>query len=117
MNKTIEPFVRLMDENKCEDIHVLDMRGLTYIADYFIIATIMNKPHGEMICDKLDELNFKLTGNDYFRVEGRQEGDWLLLDAGDVIVHLFQRETREYYNLDALWGDAQTIDISDWIMD
>lgn len=117
MNKTIEPFVRLMDENKCEDIHVLDMSGLTYIADYFIIATIMNKPHGEMICDKLDELNFKLTGNDYFRVEGRQEGDWLLIDAGDVIVHLFQRETREYYNLDALWGDAQTIDISDWIMD
>ena len=50
MNNIIEEFVRLMDMNKCEDIKVLDMRGITYIADYFVIATIKNKPHADMIC-------------------------------------------------------------------
>ncbi len=112
MNNIIEEFVRLMDMNKCEDIKVLDMRGITYIADYFIIATIKNKPHADMICRKLDELNFKLTGSSYFHVEGKEVGDWMLIDTGEVIVHLFQQETRAYYNLDALWGDAEEIDIS-----
>ena len=61
MNKIIEEFVRLMDMNKCDDIKVLDMRGITYIADYFVIAIVMNKPHAEMICRKLEELNYKTT--------------------------------------------------------
>lgn len=117
MNKTIEEFVHLMDMNKCEDIKVLDMRGLTYIADYFIIATIMNKPHAEMICRKLEELNDKLDKNAYFHVEGKEVGDWMLIDTGDVIVHLFQAETRSYYNLDALWGDAEQMDISNLLVD
>ncbi len=117
MNKTIEKFVQLMDLNKCEDIKVLDMRGITYIADYFVIATVMNKPHAEMICRKLEELNYKLTNSDYFRTEGKEVGDWMLIDTGDVIVHLFQPETRAYYNLDALWGDAESVDVSELLVD
>lgn len=117
MNKTIEEFVRLMDMNKCEDIKVLDMHGITYLADYFIIATIMNKPHADMICRKLEELNAQLTSSNFFRVEGKEVGDWLLIDTGDIIVHLFQAETRAYYNLDALWGDAKHIDVSDLLVD
>ncbi|MEE0434021.1 MAG: ribosome silencing factor [Peptococcaceae bacterium] len=117
MNKTIEEFVRLMDMNKCEDITVLDMHGITYLADYFIIATIMNKPHADMICRKLEELNQQLTSSHFFRVEGKEVGDWLLIDTGDVIVHLFQAETRAYYNLDALWGDAERIDVSDLLVE
>lgn len=117
MNKTIEEFVRLMDMNKCEDITVLDMHGITYLADYFIIATVKNKPHADMIANKLEELNFTLTGSNYFRTEGKQQGDWLLIDAGDVIIHLFQAETRSYYNLDDLWGDAERVDISSLLID
>lgn len=117
MNKTIEEFVRLMDLNKCEDITVLDMHNMTYLADYFIIASIKNKPHADMIANKLEELNFKLTGSNYFRTEGKQQGDWLLIDTGDLIVHLFQPEIRSYYNLDGLWGDAERIDISSLLID
>lgn len=117
MNKIIEEFVRLMDLNKCEDITVLDMNGMTYLADYFIIAIIKNKPHADMIANKLEELNFNLTGSNYFRTEGKQQGDWLLIDTGDLIVHLFQPETRSYYNLDGLWGDAERIDISSLLID
>ena len=117
MDKIIKEFVSLMDANKCEDIKVLDMRNVTYLADYFIIATIKNKPHADVIAQKLEELSFDLTGNSYFRTEGRQEGDWVLIDAGDIIVHLFQPETRSYYNLDGLWGDAEEIDISSLLID
>lgn len=117
MNKIIEEFVRLMDMNKCDDIKVLDMRGITYIADYFVIATVMNKPHAEMICRKLEELNYKMTNNTYFHIEGKEVGDWMLIDTGDIIVHLFQADTRVYYNLDALWGDAETIDVSELLID
>ncbi|MDO4281827.1 MAG: ribosome silencing factor [Peptococcaceae bacterium] len=117
MTNQIEEFVRLMDENKSTDITVLDMQGLTYVADYFIIATVMNKPHADMISRKLEELNFKLTGDSYFRIEGKQEGEWVLIDAGDIIIHLFQKDMRTYYNLDALWGDAPRVDVSDWLIE
>lgn len=109
---TMEALVRVMDMNKCEHIKVLDMRGLTSIADYFIIATIKNKPHAEMIAHKVEDLNAELTGSNYFRIEGKDVGDWMLLDTGDIIIHLFQEEMRAYYNLDGLWGDAQAVDIS-----
>ena len=117
MDKIIEEFVRIMDSNKCEDIKVLDMKGVSYLADYFIIATIKNKPHADMIAQKLDKLSFDLTGNNYFRTEGKEQGDWLLVDTGDIIVHLFQPDTRAYYNLDGLWGDADNIDISSLLID
>lgn len=117
MDKIIEEFVRLMDMNKCEQIKVMDMRGLTTIADYFILATIKNKPHAEMIAQKLEEKNFELTQSTYFHIEGKEVGDWLLLDTGAIIVHLFQAETRAYYNLDRLWGDAKTIDVSELLVD
>lgn len=113
----IEKMVRSMDENKCEDIKVMDVRKITYLADYFIVATIRNKPHAEMICEKIEKLNFELTGNPYCRVEGKQEGEWVLVDAGDVIVHLFQESARNLYNLDALWADANQIDVSEWLID
>ena len=113
----IEKFVRALDENKCTDIKVLDVKKITYIADYFVIATVRNKPHAEMIYEKVDEIAFKETGNPYCRVEGREEGEWVLVDTGDMIVHLFQESARATYNLDGLWADAEELDISDWLID
>lgn len=114
MNKKLEKLVKLLDFNKCENINVLDVRGMTYISDYFIISTIKNKPHAEAICRLIDEL---FADEPYLRIEGKSEGEWVLIDAGEMIIHLFQAETRAFYNLDGLWGDAKPVDISMWLIE
>lgn len=111
MDEKLAKVANLLDSNKCTDISIKDVRGLTYIADYFVIATIANKSHAEAVCRKLEEyFDSTADGNGYFHTEGREVGQWVLVDTGDMIIHLFQAETRTFYNLDALWGDAKQID-------
>jgi ribosome-associated protein len=112
MDENLKKVAKLLDDNKCTQISMLDVHGLTYIADYFVIATVANKPHAEAVCRKLEEYFDSLGEKDgYFHTEGRETGQWVLCDTGDMIIHLFQAETRKFYNLDALWGDAKQIDV------
>ncbi len=114
MNNIFEEIVKVLDFNKCENIVALDVRGKTYLADTFIIATILNKPHAEAICKKVEEVidASQKADENYFHVEGRKEGEWVLIDTGDIIIHLFQPNIRTFYNLESLWGDAQELEIS-----
>lgn len=119
MEKKIEELIKVLDLNKCENIMVLNVGEKTYLADLFIIATILNKPHAEAICKKVEEVNdkFQTSEQNYFHVEGRKEGEWLLIDIGDTIIHLFQPEIRKFYNLEGLWGDAKELNISHLLAD
>lgn len=92
-----------LDSDKAQDIVSIDLKGKTAIADYMLIATGTSSRHvssmAQKLCDKLST-DRKIKA----RLEGMETGDWVIVDAGDVMVHLFREEVREFYNLEKLWG-------------
>lgn len=94
-----------LDEDKSEDIVVIDLRGRTAIADYMVIASGRSQRHVGATADHLIE-DLKTRGVRNVRVEGQPACDWVLIDAGDVIVHIFQPEVRSFYNLEKMWSGA-----------
>lgn len=99
-------------EKKAREIVILDLRKLTSAADAFVICTgdseTQVKAIADHIVEKLDE-----NGNRAWHVEGEEGRRWVLLDFVDVVVHVFHRETREFYSLETLWGDAPAVRIDD----
>ncbi len=92
-----------LDDDKAEDIVEIDLMGKSSIADSMIIASGRSTRHVGALADHLSR-TFKEMGVMGVRVEGLQNCDWVLLDAGDVVVHLFRPEVREFYNLERIWG-------------
>jgi ribosome-associated protein len=92
-------------EKKAYDLIVLDVRGLTSIADYFIVCSGRSDRQVQSIAQGLEE-NAADEGFKPFAVEGVQRGHWVLVDFSDVIVHVFYEPVREFYDLDGLWGHA-----------
>lgn len=92
-----------MDADKAEDIIAIDLTGKSSIADYMVIASGRSARQLASMAQHLDE---KLTkaGISKVNVEGLTQGEWVLLDGGDVIVHLFKPEIRRFYNLEKMWG-------------
>jgi ribosome-associated protein len=94
-----------LDDGKAEDIVVIDLQGKTSIADHMVIATGRSARQvsalAERVLTTLRERGHRTTGS-----EGMRQGDWVLIDAGDVIVHLFRPEVRTFYNLEKMWGPA-----------
>ncbi len=98
--------VAILDERKAEDIAVYDVRGKSSITDFNVLATGMSAPHlRALIGDVRGEL--KGDGVPNYRNSGEPESGWVVLDYVDVIVHVFTREAREYYDLDSIWKDAK----------
>ena len=102
---------RVAAENNGRDIVVLDMRHLTPIFDYFVLATGTSRRQLHAISEEIDhkledELHDHREG-----IEGYQESRWILLDYGTVVIHLFTEETREYYALEQLWSDARPVEM------
>ena len=95
-------------ELKAEKVVALDVRTLTSYADTFVIATGNSDRHTRSIADSIVEA-LRLSGRKPLGVEGYDEGRWVLIDAGDVIVHVFQSEVREDYDLERLWSDAPNV--------
>jgi ribosome-associated protein len=100
--------VDVAGEKKALDITVLDIRKLTVVADYFVICTGRSSIHTRAIADEIEQ---RLTGEGQPapRKEGFREGNWILMDCGDVVIHIFQEEERIFYNLERLWGDAPVV--------
>ena len=116
----MEPFeaaklaVRALDDKQGADIRLLKTEELTVLADYFVICTANSTTHVRTLYDEVDK-RLSMAGQPPIRREGYRNSNWLLLDFGSLIVHIFQKETREFYNLERLWDDAQEIDITDII--
>jgi len=96
---------------KAEDVVALDVRALTSFADTFVLTTGASDRQVRAIADSVREA-FEAAGGRVLGVEGLEEARWVLLDLGDVIVHVFQPEVRRYYDLDRLWSDAPPIDLA-----
>jgi len=103
---------RTAEENRGQDIVVLDMRKLTPMFDYFVLATGASRRQLHAISEEIDhrledDLNDRRMG-----IEGYDESRWILLDYGTVVIHLFDEETRGYYALEDLWAEAAAVDLS-----
>lgn len=96
-------------EKKGLDIVLLDVGDLLKITEVFVIATGTSNVHARTLADFVEE-KLQETGRRPLRDEGRKEGEWIVLDYGDFVVHLFQPEPREFYGLERLWGDADRLE-------
>jgi ribosome-associated protein len=94
-----------LDDDKAEDVVRIDLRGKSAVADAMVICSGRSTRQVTAICEKLaDRLKTRLGRT--ARMEGKDQGDWVLVDAGDVIVHVFRPEVREFYQLEKMWLDA-----------
>lgn len=102
---------RIAEETRGTDIRILDLRGLTDVFDYFVVATGSSRRQLHAMADEIEkgvkqDLHDRKRGG-----EGYEEGRWIILDYGDVMVHLFDAEAREYWDLEHLWGDATPVPV------
>lgn len=116
INKSVNTAVSALDAKAARDIQVLDVRNLTTITDYFVIATGGSAINVQAICDRVEEDMIK-AGEKPLDKEGYDSASWILLAYNDFIVHIFQGETREFYKLEHIWKDADEVDISDLLTD
>lgn len=100
----------LADDKKAVDIRAYDVRGLTLIADSFVICSATSEPHLKAVYSAVSSGMHEI-GLKTLHSEGSHSSNWLVLDFGNIIVHIFRQDAREYYDLDGLWGDAPQIDL------
>ena len=96
-------------DKKGTDIVLLDVEAAFFLSDVFVIATGSSRPNVQALADHVEERLAQSHDVKPLRVEGRTEGEWCLVDYGDIIVHIFQGAAREFYSLERLWGDAARI--------
>jgi ribosome-associated protein len=106
--------VMALSSKKGADIKVLETRGVTTLADYFVICTANSTTHIKSLSDEVEK-TLKENGEPPIRTEGYRSGGWVLADFGCVVVHMFLKELREFYSLERLWSDAREIDASAWL--
>lgn len=99
-----------LDEKKGEEIKIIDIAGVSVLADYFIIANGRNESQVHALVDNVEEALQK-AGYSVKQREGYGTGKWVLLDFGDIIVHVFDKENRLFYDLERIWRDGKTVDI------
>ena len=98
-------------DNRGRDIVILDMREITPIFDYFVIVTGSSRRQLHAMSEEIDHTLEDDLNDKRYSIEGYQESRWILLDYGTVVVHLFEEETRSYYDLEQLWCDAKMMEL------
>ncbi len=103
-----------LDKKKAQQVGVLKVQDLTVLTDYFVIASGTSTTQ---VASLADEVQFQLSqeGIEPYHTEGFDSKNWILLDYSGVIVHIFVPGTRTYYDLEHLWADAETVDVSQWL--
>ena len=116
MNKELE-MVRLackaMDEKKAIDIKVIDIHEVSVIADYFVIASGSNLNQVQAMVDNVEE-QLGRAGYEPKQVEGTRGSNWILMDYGDLIIHVFDEENRLFYDLERIWRDGKEVDVEEF---
>lgn len=103
---------RALDEKKGQNIKVIDISEVSVITDYFVIVNGSNSSQVNALVDEVDEKMHK-AGYSLNQQEGHGNATWVLMDYGDIIVHVFDRESREFYNLERLWRDGKEVTFED----
>lgn len=104
--------INALEDKKAEDIHVIDISEVSVVADYFIIATGSNRSQIQAMADNVQEVLGR-AGYAMQQVEGYNTANWVLMDFGDVIVHIFDKENRLFYNLERIWRDGKVIEYTE----
>ncbi|MDO4679274.1 MAG: ribosome silencing factor [Blautia sp.] len=105
---------KALDEKKGKDIKVIDIHGVSVIADYFVIASGANQNQVQAMVDNVDE-TLGRAGYEAKSIEGSRNSSWILMDYGDVIIHVFDEENRLFYDLERIWRDGKEIDLSEFL--
>jgi ribosome-associated protein len=100
---------RTAEDNRGEDIVVLDMRSITPVFDYFVIVTGNSRRQLHAISEEIERVLQQELRDKRMGIEGYEESRWILLDYGNVVIHLFDQETREFYALEDFWGQAERV--------
>ncbi len=100
---------RVAEENRGRDVVILDMRELTPVFDYFVIASGTSRRQLHAMSEDIDHALEDGLGDRRMGIEGYDQSRWILLDYGDVVIHLFEPETRQYYALEQLWAQAKRV--------
>ncbi len=100
---------KIILDNKGVEIRILDLRKITRVFDFFVIASGSSRRQLHAISDEIDDYFEKELGDKRRSVEGYQESRWIVLDYGDVVIHLFEPQEREFYALDELWGKGEEV--------
>lgn len=104
----LDAVVEGMKERKAKNIMILNLQGIeNRVTDYFVICDADSNTHVNSIADSVEEMVEKLTKEKAYHSEGNQNGEWVLIDYINIVAHVFLRETREHYNIEGLWGDAE----------
>ena len=98
--------------NRGQDVTVLDLRDVTPICDFFVVATGTSRRQLHAMSEEIDDKLETELGDSRYGREGFDESRWILLDYGNVVIHLFDEETRKFYDLEGLWGDAKKVDLT-----
>ena len=101
-----------LDDKLAEDIKIIDIRSISVLADYFIIADGNNKNQVQAMVDNVQEELF-IAVYEMKQMEGYREGNWILLDFGDIIIHIFDKENRLFYDLERIWKDGKEVSIEE----
>ena len=104
--------VAALEDRKAEDVTVIDISEISPIADYFIIANGTNQNQLQAMRDADDEALYK-AGVKVQQIEGNQSSTWILMDYGDIIIHIFSKEDRLFYDLERTWRDGKVVDVSE----
>lgn len=99
-----------LEEKLAEEIKVIDIQKISVVADYFIIANGKNKNQVQAIVDNVQDALFK-AGYEMKQMEGYQNGTWVLIDFGDIVIHVFDQENRLFYDLERIWKDGVEVSV------
>lgn len=114
IKKIAKEAVLALDDKKGEDIKIIDISEVSVIADYFIIASGNNQNQIQRMADEVEERIHKM-GLSLKQVEGYETVNWILMDFSDVIVHIFNKENRLFYDLERIWRDGRIMDMKDFL--
>ena len=108
-DEMLRTIIKTLDNKKAESIKAIKITDLTILADYFVIANGTSTTHTKTLAEEV-EYQLSQNGVEPNRTEGYNGSSWVILDYGDIVVHVFYKETRDYYQLERLWADGEKID-------
>lgn len=106
--------IQALEDKKADDIKVIDITEVSVLADYFVIASGMNKNQIQAIVDNVEEVLGR-AGHPCRQMEGYRTANWILMDYGDIIIHIFDSENRLFYDLERIWRDGKTVDVKEFL--
>lgn len=105
--------IKALEDKKAEDIRIIDISNVSVLADYFLIANGSNRSQIQSLADHVEEQLGK-AGTPVRQIEGYDTANWILLDFGDIIIHIFDKENRLFYDLERIWRDGALVELTEF---